>query len=174
MGNKKIFLIIGIFLLAISIPAAIFLLGKQTIFRLGAQTPNKPDNIQIAEITEQTATITWTTKSPTQGLVGYGLSPANLSLIQPEVAPAVNHRLNLVGLLPGSNYFFVIKEGEKTFDNNGQPYTFTTKAKEATPAKTLTEEGLQAAMGTNNPEYDLNKDGVVNTLDLLLLREQSK
>ncbi len=180
MDKRKIFLIIGILILLISVPAAVFILRQQTIFRLGAQVQNKPESVNVSNITEQTATITWTTQKAVQSLVSYGLSPTNLTLIQPEAAPAINHQINLTGLLPGSNYFFVIKAGDKTFDNNGQPYTFTTKPKEVlptpspTPTASLTEEGLEAAMGTSNPVYDLNKDGIVNTLDLLLFRQQNK
>lgn len=153
---------------------------QRITFRLGAQDTNKPESVQVSGLTEQSATITWTTKNPTQGLVSYGLTATNLSLIQPENSPAVNHQISLTRLLPGSTYFFVIKTENKTFDNNGQPYTFNTLAQVNTPTPTepiikplsLTEEGFQAAMGTDNQVYDLNKDGVVNTLDLLLLRQE--
>jgi len=182
MNKRKIFLIIGILILLISVPAAVIVLKGQTIFKLGAQTVNKPENVQVTNITEKTATITWTTSKATQGAISYGLSPSNLTLVQSEISPAINHQVNLTNLLPGNNYFFVIKIADSTFDNNGQPFTFTTKTKEATPTPTstptpssppsLTEEELQSAIGTNNPTYDLNKDGVVNTLDLLLFRQQ--
>lgn len=180
MDKRKIFLIVGVLILLIGVPAAILVLKQQTIFKLGAQTQNKPESVKTSNITEQGATITWTTQKATQGLVNYGISPSNLTLVQMENAPAINHQVNLAGLLPGTNYFFVIKIGNQTFDNNGQPYTFTTKSKEIlptpspTPTTSLTEEGLEAAMGTSNPTYDLNKDGVVNTLDLLLFRQQQK
>jgi len=180
MEKRKIFLITGALILFISVPTAIFILKQPTIFKLGAQVQNKPENVQVSNITEQGATITWITQKAIQSLVSYGLSPNNLTLIQPEAAPAINHQINLTSLLPGSNYFFVIKAEDKTFNNNGQPYTFTTKLKEVpltpspTPETSLTEEKLEAAIGTSNPLYDLNKDGIVNTLDLLLLRQQNK
>lgn len=180
MQKGKIFLIIGIVILALGIPIGIFLLKQKVVFKLGAQNPNRPENVQVTGITEEQATINWTTKNPIQSLISYGLSPANLSLLQPEAAPAINHQVRLVRLLPGSNYYFVIKAEEKTFDNNGQPYVFTTLSK-ATPTPSpsvspsvITEEELEKAMGTNNPNYDLNKDGVVSTLDLLLFRQQSQ
>ncbi len=179
MGKTKIYLIVGLLFLLGSVVAGILLMRQKISFRLGAQDPNKPESVQVSAITEQSATITWTTKNPTQGLVSYGLTATNLSLIQPESSPAVNHQVALMRLLPGSTYFFVIKSESQTFDNNGQPYTFNTLAKENTPTPTepikpltLTEEGLQAAMGTDNQVYDLNKDGIVNTLDLLLLRQE--
>jgi len=195
MSKNKIFLIIGILILIISVPAAIIVLKQQAVFKLGAQTANKPENIQIINITEKSATITWTTSKATQGVINYGISPANLSLVQPENSPAINHQVNLTNLLPATTYFFTIKIGSQTFDNNGQPFTFTTKSAISLPTPTLTpiptptskqtseisptpspssltEESFQAAMGTNNPTYDLNKDGIVNTADLLLFREQ--
>ena len=176
MNKRKIFIIIGVLILLLGVPAAILVLKQQTVFKLGAQTVEKPENIQVADTTEQSATITWTTPKATQGIISYGLSPTNLTLVQPENAPAINHQLTIANLLPGSNYFFVIKIANKTFDNNGQPFTFTTKAREITPSPTaipsLTEKDLQKAMETNNPAYDLNKDGIVNTLDLLLFRQQ--
>lgn len=180
MSKRKIFLIIGILILFISVPGAIFVLKQQTVFKLGAQTTDKPENVNVSNITEKTATITWTTQKATQGVISYGLSATNLTLIQPENAPAINHQVTLNNLLPENTYFFVIKISDKTFDNNGQPFTFTTKAKELTPLSppasttSLTEEGFQSAMGTSDSTYDLNKDGIVNSLDLLLFRQQQK
>jgi len=177
MGKKKIFLFIGILILLISVPATILILKQQTVFKLGAQSSDEPTNIQITNLTERTATVVWTTQRATQGMISYGLSPNNLTLVQIENAPAVNHHIILSNLLPENTYFFVIKTADKTFDNNGQPFTFTTKPQETTspttaPAPPISEEKLQSAMGTNDPNYDLNKDNIVNTLDLLLLREQ--
>jgi len=183
MSKRKIFLIIGILILLISVPGAIFVLKQQAIFKLGAQTTNKPENVKVSNITEQTATITWTTQKATQGVISYGLSATNLTLVQPESTPAINHQVTLNNLLPENTYFFVIKISDKAFDNSGQPFTFTTKAKELTPSPTstpptpalipsLTEEDFQSVMGTSNPTYDLNKDGIVNTFDLLLFRQQ--
>jgi len=185
MTKGKIFLIIGILILLVSVPVAVFILKQKTGFRLGAQKSDRPENVQIKNITNQTATLTWTTSKASQGFISYGISPTNLSLIQSENAPTTNHQVNLTGLLPETNYFFVINVGEKTFDNNGQPYTFKTQPKETkekplapsptpTVSASLSEEKLKATMGTSNPLYDLNKDGIVNTLDLLLFRQQSK
>jgi len=174
---KKLFLIIGVLIVLLGIPTAIFVLKQKTAFKLGAQTSNEIENLQITNITEQEASILWTTKNPTQGMINYGLSPNNLTLIQPENTPTVNHKINLTNLLPASNYFFVIKIGDKIFDNQGQPYTFTTKPKISpcpTEVASLSEEGFLKAMGTNDSTYDLNKDGVVNISDLLLFRQCSQ
>jgi hypothetical protein len=193
--SKKIFLIIGVLILLVGIPAAILLLKQPTIFKLGAQTNEAPTGIQTIEIGPQEATITWVTQKPSQGVISYGISPNNLTLLQPETTPAINHRVKLTSLLPETTYFFVIKIGDKSFDNSGQPFTFTTKPKEKplptstpqlspspsslhlplpspSPSYSFTENEIEKALGTNNPTYDLNKDGIVNTLDLLLFQQQ--
>ena len=114
--GKKTYIIFGLLFLVGSIVVGILLMGQKVTFRLGAQDPNKPESVQASAITEQSATITWTTKNPAQGLVSYGLSPTNLTLIQPETSPAVNHQVSLSRLLPNNTYFFVIKVENKTFD----------------------------------------------------------
>jgi len=185
MKKGKILIVITLFLLIVSLPLGILLFKQKGGLKIKAQSENKPENIQIVKISEQEATIIWTTKTPSQGFINYGLSPTNLPLIQPEANSTLNHQVNLTNLLPETKYFFVIKIGENTFDNNGQPYSFTTKSKKeennnsststATPSQvkkpTIDEEKMKEAMGTNDKQYDLNKDGIVNALDLLLLRE---
>lgn len=173
LGNKKLLLIIGVLVLLIGIPVAIFLVSRPVGFRLGAQTPNAPENVAVSGITTSGATITWTTTTAVQGGVSYGLSASSLIFFKPETAAATNHLVSLEGLVPASQYFFTIKIAEKSFDNNGQPYTFETKSA-PTPTPSLTEEGLLGAMGTSNALYDLNKDGIVNLMDLELLRAEKK
>lgn len=179
-GKNKILLIIGIIILLGGIPATIFLINQSTGLSLRAKDENEPQNVRTLQITGQSATISWTTEEAVQGVISYGLSANNLTLVQPETAPAVNHQVILKRLLPGRDYFFVIKTDEETFyDQANTPFKFTTQAAQAaqatsTPVPALTEKSLKAVMGTSNPTYDLNQDGTVNTLDLFLFREQNK
>ena len=173
LGNKRLLLIIGVAILLMGIPVAIYLVSRPAGFRLGAQTPNTPTGVAVSGITTSGATITWTTPVAVQGGVSYGLSASSLIFFKPDTAATTNHVINLEGLVSGSPYFFVIKVGENSYDNGGQPYTFETKPT-PTPTPSLTEEGLLSAMGTANANYDLNKDGIVNLVDLELLRKQTK
>lgn len=176
MEKKQILLILGIAILLIGIPVGIILVSRPLGFRLGAKDPNKPENVSVSNIAAQNVTVTWTTSSAVQGGVSYGLSTNSMTLFKPEAGPAVNHSVSLDGLVAASKYYFVIKAGGQTFDDEGQSFTFTTaQAKAPTPTPTtpsLTEAGFLAAMGTTNSTYDLNKDGIVNTLDLELFRQQ--
>lgn len=173
LGNKKLLLIIGAAILLIGIPVAVYLVSRPAGFRLGAQVPNTPTGVAVSGVTVSGATITWTTPVAVQGGVSYGLTASSLIFFKPDSAAATNHVINLEGLVGGSPYFFVIKAGEESYDNGGRPYTFETKPTPV-PTPSLTEEGLLGAMGTASVTYDLNKDGVVNLVDLELLRKQIK
>ena len=176
MVRRKIFLIIGLLILLIGVPLGIYLVSQSATFRLGAQDPNQPENVQVANINQNSAKISWTTPQAAQSLISYGLSTNNLTLIQSESTPTTNHQVTLLRLRDNSRYFFVIKVGQKTYtDEDNQPYNLTTLSKVASPIPSpttpvLSETGLKAAMGTSNTSYDLNKDGIVNFLDLQLFR----
>ena len=174
--RKKVYLIIGLLILLFSIPLGVLLIRQQSNFRLGATSVNTPELVKTINLGPRSATISWTTEKPSQGMINYGLSPTNLSLIQPETAPAVNHQVSLANLLPESTYYYTIQVEDETFDNNGQPFSFSTTAAAATPSPlpSISEAGFTQAFGTNNPNYDLNQDGVVSMVDLLLFRQREK
>lgn len=181
MQNKKIFLIIGIIILIIAIPVGIILLERKTSFKLGAQNPINPENVAVYEITSNSAVISWITKKEVQAAINYGINPNSLSLIKTETSPSTQHQITLTNLLPGTTYYFTIKIGENIYDNNGTPFSFTTNSQEEKPTPTLTppnipspaitEEKIEEAIKNNDTSYDLNKDGAVNSLDLLYFRQ---
>ncbi len=77
-------------------------------------------------------TVTFETSEPTQARVLCGrncLEPNDI--IRNRLLPKTHHTVNLVGVLPETDYFFIIEAtdaaGNKTVDDNaGQCYTFTT------------------------------------------------
>lgn len=179
MQLKKFFLIIGFLVLLIGLVAGVVLISRKTINLKPKASLNAPENVSVWQISADGATISWITTGPVQGEVNYGLKPDALQFFKQEDKSTLNHVVKLEGLLPATKYFFVIKVGEQTFDENGQPYSFTTRPKQPTSAASptpapLSEEGLIKAIGTNDLQYDLNQDGVVNTLDLELLRQKTK
>ena len=88
------------------------------------------------------------------------------------------HSTTLSHLSPGKTYYYKIGVGEKIYDNEGIPYSFTTpkgeSQKEASTSEADSEEALKKAIGTDNPEYDLNGDGIVNAIDLMILRKKGQ
>lgn len=170
----------------------------------------KPQGVRVTNISANSAAISWQTTEPVVGQVEYGTTPGSFLLRATETSPTTNHNVTLSPLLPETIYYFRIRLGEEIYDDNGAPYSFTTKeavAKmpspgvspalplvsptavisrpTATPTQSLspvispiggkyTLDDFKKAFGTSNPEFDINKDGVVNSADWLLYQEQEK
>lgn len=86
-----------------------------------------PHAVDIVDITENSAQITWTTDRESQGVVEYGTSPTSLSFFAPEGEKTVKHTVSLTLLSDNTSYYFRIKVGDTTYDNAGVPWTFSTK-----------------------------------------------
>lgn len=101
-------------------------------------TNDSPTELIIRNVTDTTAEIYWTTQDETQGLIQYGTSASELTLLAPEVTAGKEHVQNLTLLQPSTTYYFRIKIGEKEFDNGGVPWTFGTKEEGVSGNKTNT------------------------------------
>lgn len=169
----------------------------------------KPQGVRVANISANSAAISWQTAEPVVGQVEYGTTPGSFLLRATETSPTTNHNVSLSPLLPETIYYFRIRVGEEIYDDNGAPYSFTTKeavAKmpspgvspalplisptvvisrpTATPTQNLspvtsptekyTLDDFKKAFGTSNAEFDINKDGVVNSADWALYQEQER
>jgi len=212
-GKKTIIIIIGIFL-AIALIIGL-VLGIDKIRNLFGQAAGKqqPQGIRATNIKANSATIVWQTASPAIGQIEYGTTPGSFLLRAAETNQTSNHSLTLSPLLPETIYYFRVRIGEQIYDNNGAPYSFTTKAAAETTLPTPTEQlhkptpqvtssptPTQASpktsltpsptgetpksssytaadfiekFGTSDPEFDINKDGVVNSQDWLLYQQQN-
>ncbi len=167
----------------------------------------KPQGVRVTNISANSAAISWQTTEPVVGQVEYGTTPGSFLLRATETSPTTNHNVTLSPLLPETIYYFRIRLGEGIYDDNGAPYSFTTKeavAKmpspgvspavsptvvisrpTATPTQNLspvisptggeyTLDDFKKAFGTSNAEFDINKDGVVNSVDWVLYQEQER
>lgn len=90
-----------------------------------------PRDVVVSDITQNSSKINWSTGNDTQGVIEYGTSPTALNFFAPESASGKNHVMDLTLLSPGSAYYFQIRIGDKTYDNGGVPWTFTTKTTDA-------------------------------------------
>jgi hypothetical protein len=167
MGNKT-FLIIGLLILLVSIPLALILLTKPAVFNLRASAQSLPNDITITAVTDQSASISWQTASPTQASLKYGLNPHNLSLVSVENQTGTSHQLLLEGLLPDSDYFFALQIGHQTYTD--PTYKFHTQPR-PTASACSNESQLKASLGQEDSPCDLNTDGIVNSIDLFLIRQ---
>ncbi len=102
-----------------------------TFTRAANQTPQ---DVVIINVTQNAATVKWTTQSPSQGVIEYGTSQTALNFFAPEVAQTQNHSVDLTLLASQTTYYFQIRIGDQKYDNGGVPWTFATKGASAQTA----------------------------------------
>lgn len=87
-----------------------------------------PRDVVVSKVTKSSATIAWVTDRNTQGVVEYGVSPNVLNFYAPEQSAKKEHTVDLTLLTPSTPYYFIIRVGDRVYDNAGMPWTFTTKS----------------------------------------------
>jgi len=147
----------------------------------GAEPSKEPVNIQTTGVTSNSATVVFETEKPVSSLVSYGTSADNLSLFSTESQQTASHSITLSYLAPNTTYYYTVKIAEKTYDNNGQPYSFTTKpgSEESSGAgdtfiDSLDPQVFKQKFGSSDSDYDLNNDGVVNSTDYLIYLKKTQ
>jgi len=210
MKNKKTILMAGGGILAIVVVGiVVWQMGAIRTFFGEATGGAKPQGVRVANISANSAAISWQTTEPVVGQVEYGTTPGSFLLRATETSPTTNHNVSLSPLLPETIYYFRIRVGEEIYDDNGAPYSFTTKEAVAkmpspgvsptlplvsptvvisrptvtptqnlspviSPTEKYTLDDFKKAFGTSNAEFDINKDGVVNSADWILYQEQER
>jgi len=212
MNKRIVIVVIASFLGVVMIVGLVLGMGKIKTFLGGATGSLKPEGVRVGNISANSATITWQTSKPTAGQVEYGTTPGSFLLRTVETQETTDHSLTLSPLLPETIYYFRIRMGEEVYDENGAPYSFTTKvavasaassfnsssspsSSSATPVPTLspviptssasgkqtatssstaryTIDDFVAKFGSTDSNFDINKDGVVNSNDWILYQKQ--
>lgn len=192
MKKKETLLLIGTIVLGLGAVGTIIGLKKFSGTSPKASQENPPQNIRLEEVNPTSATISWTTREPAFGFISYGESMSLGKTVQSGEKATV-HTATVPNLNPETTYYYKVGVGEEIFDNEGVPYSFTTpkkaaaapqkispSPKQASPSPTpkesaaKTEEDFRNAIGSGNPEYDLNGDGAVNSVDVMLFRTQNQ
>jgi len=129
--NKKGKVLLWALWLFIAVPIVWFLvlLGQGIFITLADK---QPQDVVAVQITKSTANITWVTNTKSAGTVEYGTSPSSLTLNAEEVEPKKDHEVSLTLLSPQTIYYYQITIDGKVFDNDGLPWSFTTKTKDGT------------------------------------------
>lgn len=129
--RSKIPTILGIIILLIGTFAGVFLLRNAQVFRIGASANAAPKDIRVSNITDTSATISWTTDAQTSDFIAWGPSQGNLGGIVQEDSNNQKyfvHSIAITGLSASTNYYYKINSDGSDFDNNGIPWQFTTGA----------------------------------------------
>jgi hypothetical protein len=82
-------------------------------------------NVQVPNITETTATITWTTDTASDSAVHYDTSKPPVTHVD-DGTPVTNHYIVLGSLAPDTVYYFYVQSGNSSDKNGGLYYSFET------------------------------------------------
>lgn len=94
-------------------------------------------NIQVSNITQISATITWQTNEESNSVVDYGLSISYGSTVSGETA-LTYHAVNLTNLTDGTRYHYQVKSVDSAGNQaQGSDRTFTTLAPEPEPSEEI-------------------------------------
>jgi hypothetical protein len=127
--RNKIPTIIGIVILLVGTFAGVFFLRMNQVFRIGASATDIPKDIRTGNLSDTSATISWTTEGATSDFISWGTTQGSLGTIENESDTGqkfFTHAITLAGLKPDTTYFYNINSEGTNFDNNGVPWQFTT------------------------------------------------
>lgn len=90
-----------------------------------------PQEVRITNVQDNKFSISWTTKSKTQGAIEYGevgQKMTNTAVDERGSEERLTHQVTVAGIQPSTAYAIRILSGPEKlkFDNNGSPYTVTT------------------------------------------------
>lgn len=132
-NSRKIPTLLGLVgVLALTIVVAITTQGVGQITKLfsQAEAPAAPTSVGVANITDTSATIYWSTDKDTAGSVFYGKTAGLGDGVAVDDRDAT-HLVRLSNLKPSTKYYFKIGVGSQSFGDpakNGNPYELTTGA----------------------------------------------
>ncbi|HUW24840.1 MAG TPA: fibronectin type III domain-containing protein [Patescibacteria group bacterium] len=192
-GTSKSVVMVAVLVLVLAGLVAGF--GKIRAFISSAQGSCEPESLTESNLTASSVEITFQTGKTCQMEVTYGMSQGALLLQVPETMASLNHRIRLTPLLASTTYYYqVVHNGKKM----GPTRSFLTKppaapsptvtptvvspietvpTTEATPTTSeatssattsYTLQDFQSHFGSSSAEFDLDKNGVVNSADWLL------
>jgi hypothetical protein len=121
--------ILGIIVLVVGAFAGVFFLRNSTVFKIGADAAATPKNIRVGNITDTSATLSWTTDKASINFLVWGTSAGSVNKTQNEDTTGqkyFTHSITLTGLTTNTTYFYKINSDGTMFDNSNAPWQFKT------------------------------------------------
>ena len=90
-------------------------------------TPPVITNVTAVNVTINSAIIAWNTNEASDSLIKYGTESGNYTLQKYDSQKVTLHRVNLIGLLPNTTYYFVVNSTDQSGNSNeSMEYSFIT------------------------------------------------
>lgn len=99
------------------------------IFRIGASPQTQPKDVRISDISDNSATVSWTTDGQTTDFLVWGTTQNSISNVVNDDSTNqkyYTHLITISGLTANTTYYFKINSEGNTYDNNGLPWQFST------------------------------------------------
>jgi len=132
--DKRIPTLVGILIIAIGTIFTTYLVKGDTLFEIKAGPNQEPKNIKIANISDDSFTVSYITDDNFSGTLNFGTAPDQLNILvlddRDQLTQTINsrssHSLTVRELEPNTSYFFSITSGDKKYFDNGSAYTVQT------------------------------------------------
>lgn len=138
-NQRRIPTLVAILMLVVLMVGAVFITSqiqnRQTL-ESSADEPNRPENVGIANTTDTSVTVYWTTQKDVAGAVLFGTSPnlgGGVAFDERDTSGKngrfTTHLVRLVNLKPVTTYYFKISSGSTVYGNaekNGDPFEIRT------------------------------------------------
>lgn len=180
LGSKNIILM-GVLVLVLA--GLILGFGKARSFLSKASGGGgcEPSNIREANLTSSSVEITFQTEKACLAEANYGISQDGMLLSVPEAMASLNHRVRLSPLLPSTTYYYQIKIDGKKSEPVRNFLTMAVAKPTAPPVviptsppatgSARTQADFEEQLGTANPAFDIDKNGIVNISDWMLYQK---
>lgn len=131
---KKISKIIGIIVLLVFALGATIFGGYKVAGNFAKASSCSAQKIATAQVSANSAVVSWESAEVTQGRVEYGTTATNLNFTAPEATSGKTHNVPLTLLTPNTVYYYLVVVGDNRCDSTGQkcdsgtcvPWSFTT------------------------------------------------
>lgn len=124
---------LGLIVLMFLVLGGVIVLGKGASTYFAKASSCQAQKVAAANLTENSAVITWQSDDISQGRVEYGTNASNLTFSAPEATSGKDHNVRLTLLTPNTVYYYLVTIGSNKCDSSGQvctascvPWSFTT------------------------------------------------
>lgn len=132
--TKNRITLIGLTIILISIFLLSFINKNPQLFNTRTTSNEDPINIQITNLNDSQFSISYITNGKNIGTIRLGTDPKNLDIVvlddRDQLSQSINsyfvHQITPKDLNPNTTYYYSINSGNKTYLNNGVPFSITT------------------------------------------------
>lgn len=129
--EKRIPTLVGLFVIVVAIGITSYLVGQNTFFQGNASPSSTPQSIRITNISDTSATISYTTAGFVLGTLNFGKDTTLGQTVtddkdKDKIKEHKIHSFSINNLSPSTKYYFSITSGQDSYLNNGAPYELAT------------------------------------------------